>query len=1077
MKRTLANPLLYAVVCLIALAIQGGVRVEAASFGQPGLDGADGLPPNGNGDAGSDGGDAVDVQTFPTLGNAAFALGGAGGNGGNGASPPTPADTGGNGGDGGNGGAATASAITTASSDLSATVGAFATAVGGSGGAGGSAGGPTRRDGAGGRAGATTASGYVGQIGSGPAQVSTNATGGDGGFSDNYIAGNGSDATANNSLVSQGTGFLTLSSTATGGSGGGGNGGTGGGAIITSQLKGGGDALVNFTAHAGDGADGHLIGGSGGNVSISANPDNEPVSIGGALSATIRGYGGGGGSILTVPLPDHSIAGSGGNVTYTGTYGAGKDVVFDTQLYGGGGGGGTNSGGGGDGGDAGYQEGVTTLGNLKITSIVQAGDGTGFPGVQGSPSRPAFGGSALVDGTYHSDGNSNLNFKLRGGKRGVPFTSGTDGATLSKITADAGGDLNFNLDQAGGGHALVDGTLTAFGALQANVSVGGGDGLPTNVDFVSHSIRSSNVVVSASGQGLGGAGGGSPAVVNVSTTSNGDVNAGISVDAGTPQPLEYDPNGVSSGLKGATASGQSGVLSLDGKVVNTLYVAGGDGGPGYLSGGDGADVVLSNAVYGTSSISTSMQQDAVAGGGGASGGIPGQGGHGSSHLEVHDMDAVKLLQLEVDGNGGQRGGSGDTALLASGIAQDVKLRGNAQGGRGLEGAGGDATNVVDGTTTSTSAQGHTLTINGTATGGNSVLGTGGKAVSGSRATDFGAKFGHTTIFDVAKGGDGFNGGSASSGGDASSIADGASVGVNVNAVGGQGRGGFDGNAFATAYANAPGANSQVGVDIRADGRTTGKGEIRVHATGSSGLVTATAISGGRSITNTTPVGSTVDVHLVTSMSTAVDQSIDPSSLNAYASMIANPLSQDVMRALGVNHHLYDDFVVNGGTTIVDLASTRLAYPTDGSGALETFTMSFEQTISSSQLSPLQDLLVGLLPPQVQGSFDSIEFLLTAHGGVPGGSRLIDQTFFNGAAINSYFDHALDLGLLDGSTDLTVKFYFRSHTPGSSFETTMVSGAPNPVPEPATVLLAIMAAAGWSIRRHSVESKSQKLVDV
>jgi hypothetical protein len=234
-------------------------------------------------------------------------------------------------------------------------------------------------------------------------------------------------------------------------------------------------------------------------------------------------------------------------------------------------------------------------------------------------------------------------------------------------------------------------------------------------------------------------------------------------------------------------------------------------------------------------------------------------------------------------------------------------------------------------------------------------------------------------------------------------------------------------------------------------------------------VTATSTTPGMSAVASAPVGSSVDVETQVSTGGPAVSAVDAAGHAVFVSASQAPAVDAVLQTLQGNGEVHHDFDVGGASSLFQLLSVGAAYPTDGSGKQEDFSLSFSQQIALGSVGSLQHLIVGFVAPSVLGDFDQVHFVLTLNG-----VAALDQTFSDEAALAAYFDdQSIDLGLIDGSRStlsLGIAFDFVSHQVGSSFFASILYGNSTPgsgpaAPEPGSDALLAAALGGLAFARR------------
>jgi len=518
--------------------------------------------------------------------------------------------------------------------------------------------------------------------------------GGNGGYSSGARGGDG--ARGGSYLTFDDTLNATQAATfigrtyAGGGSGGqGGKGGYGAEGIASTNLS-GKNAVRAYSVAIG-GAGGSVASGSGDGLDgIYATATAEAVSSSGIAKAISQARGGNGGRARG----GGKAGGAGGDQTGSTAHAFGTSAYALVRGYGGSGGGGSYGANGGSGGDSTLVNTVTAEskgGYLRLRQYANGGSGGNSQTQKGGA-----GGAAQSDLTFND-----------------VTANAIDSNNLSGIVKADGGDSGNGITGAykgGAGKASV--FMTGARLVEAFVTVRGGTGGS-----------------GSSGATIDGAAGGT-------ATGKADARTSSATDTAVARVLAYGGSGGytrapgQSGGAGGVASGSTAYAS--GKSANA-YVrqVGGLGGNGQYksSGGDGADSALTNAVSGATgggTLTLRQTSEGGAGGYGTTGG--GKGGAGSASLTFNDdfanlIDASILTGLNIARGGygggaayGKNGGNGGTGTsfldLTGGRA--VIGYGYAYGGAGGY-AGGGGTGAGAGGLATTTARSTGAAADATAT--------------------------------------------------------------------------------------------------------------------------------------------------------------------------------------------------------------------------------------------------------------------------------------------------------------------------------------------------------------------------
>jgi hypothetical protein len=569
---------------------------------------------------------------------------------------------------GGTGGAGqTISLTTTLPNDPSNTVNSTG-GMGGTGGVGAGANGNGGQGGVGGDAianclisGLATVSPYAQAAAYGGTGGPGGAGAGSGLYGPSGNAGNAT-ATATGSAFDP-TGGLTLFASAYGGSflytGGSQVGGRGGDAYAV--------ASVNPTSATPQGyaqANVYALGGYG--ESVSATPGNGGDGGNATAAATVRGsaasyasvsltaYGGDGGA--GEGAGHHGGAGGVANaagLTFTGSPGAGADLVGSVTQQAGFGGDGVDGANAGAGGPSNLtQSFATSTGEqLVITGNAYAGSG-GSTYLAGYNAGPGVGSAGTAGAATCSQAisapmsivYSNVNsYGGAGGSHYGPGTAANGGTSAASVQVTAAYTSSYLTSVGGSGGNGGGMGVDAFGSPEVFAGNGGNGGAATGWGTMSvgQGIASSSMTINVFG-GTGGNAYGPGAVGGTGgAASFGVVNTAVTIGTGTTQ--------LSASLIGGA----------------------GGAGLGSASGGRGADAVATNAVTGTAADAglLNLSQYTFAGAGGASdGGTPGAGGVAGSYLHLAIGGTASLIITSSATGGAGGGGYDGTAGLAGATA-------------------------------------------------------------------------------------------------------------------------------------------------------------------------------------------------------------------------------------------------------------------------------------------------------------------------------------------------------------------------------------------------------------------------
>ncbi len=725
------------------------------------------------------------------------------------------------------------------------------TATGGNGGGGG--------EGTGGQAG-TGAAGPVGNPG-GPGSEGGGSlgTGGAGNSAGAGTAGNIGPVTIDvtGNIISTTTLALTAGNgtSGNGGAGGdgtggqGGTGGAGGAAVIFRQaggLGGAGGAANGAGGIGGNSAAG--IGGTIGNVEVSASGD-----IRDAVSLTMVSGEGRGGTGGTGGAGKGGGGGAGGQGGQGGYVGPGNHGGLAGETSGEGGTGGL--GGEGVGGDIGTIT-VSAGGSITGATSISATAGTGLGGAGGAGGGGAGGVGAAGGvgglGGGAGDGYNRGNFSAgdagHGGAGGSADGIGGDGnkggdgtgGDIGDVGILAGGALtgDVNIELAAGGATGGAGGIggAGDGGQAAAGGTGGGGGAVGNVEgFASNS-----------GGGTGGSGG----IGGTARGFGGNGGAGGNADAGDTGAVTLDVLGTLTGAinvestGGAATAGKGGDGGNGTGKIGMTGGAGSKGGSvGNLGAGDhGSGNEATNNPGGTGGAGGTGSASIGNGGDGGNGGTATGGNAGKVTIDrttaTNGTFTVTSTGGDADGGDGGVGGIGTTAQAGNGgsggtggnvgTVNDAGDTGNFGGNGGKGGAGGGGANAAGGSG---------------GNGGSATAGDVDVAISNSGVfTSTGAAITINAFGGDAAGGDGNNGGDATAGAGGTGGAGGA-AGTGGNGAGLAGTGG-DGGAGgdATGGVGGNGGNATAG---SANVEVDNSGDITSVGTAITIIASGGLASGGR----------------------------------------------------------------------------------------------------------------------------------------------------------------------------------------------------------------------------------------
>jgi hypothetical protein len=172
----------------------------------------------------------------------------------------------------------------------------------------------------------------------------------------------------------------------------------------------------------------------------------------------------------------------------------------------------------------------------------------------------------------------------------------------------------------------------------------------------------------------------------------------------------------------------------------------------------------------------------------------------------------------------------------------------------------------------------------------------------------------------------------------------------------------------------------------------------------------------------------------------------PTAASTSAILAANPV---IASAFGASPSFFTVGELGGGHSSVGTAS-------------QTATSEIDFSVDLTQLSPRQDLMVGLYHPTVvAGGFTNLAFDIFVNG-----SDVIHQVFNTTAAATAYFSNkAIDLGSLANGDSLSVRAVMSvtSSAAGGGFDAGLIFGDPlaAPIGSAAVQLFGQYAAAGVS----------------
>ncbi|WP_340266027.1 histidine kinase [Sphingobium mellinum] len=588
---------------------------------------------------------------------------------------------------------------------------------------------------------------------------------------------------------------------------------------------------IQANGNGGYGRDG--ASGAGGSILVQAT--DADFSVNGDLTLSAAGVGGGAFS------PD-GVSGRGGD-------GQGGSVAIESRA------------------------GVAGSAVMSFTNIFASADGSSTEGTEGPFYNGGNGGtgiggaaSLLVAGGSFNAGSVAASALGRGGASDVNCAGCEgDGVTPFQSGTGRGGTAKFLI--TGGSAGLGSLSLTALGT--------GGEARSS--DFPA------GAVASISGQGIGGA---------ALLESRGGT---LLADAITIDASGVGGDGVSTfqadGVKGGAGSGGTAQLLMDvggtgqvsassGLIIQALGKGGAGGatasdGPGfYLAGAGGngtggtAGLTLASGQLTAPSVLLSAAGVGGAGGDNASDGPSGSGGAGlggtASLAYLSEGHAIGALTVKADGDGGQAGSNryafsydiNGNPIYTYGI-------GNADGGAGGAGQGGNATMQVD---VDPGFANLTVSADGIGSAGGIGINGGAGGVGTGGAAAFNIGFGTTSVSGALRvtasglggaGGDGLDGtggrggnafgGSATLGlTGASALLDAGDIGVLAEALGGAG--GFAGQRSGAGLPGANGGDAQGGTALFAI--TSGANAL----TGASLTVSGDASGGVGSTGTIGPVG-------------------------------------------------------------------------------------------------------------------------------------------------------------------------------------------------------------------------------
>jgi hypothetical protein len=655
----------------------------------------------------------------------------------------------------------------------------------------------------------------------GQAYASASATGGKGGFSSGYLSADSGDG----GIASLGTVFASSS--------------TGGAVHVSGSITGGegGPARYGGNGNGGDGADAALIdavdGFTTGRLSLSQ------VAIGGRGGDAGDGMGGRAGDASS------ALSRSGGFEQLD---------VYNAAVGGAGSCGGAGSP-GGSGSAYASSTSVNATGNAGADARATAGDAC-----LGAP------GTATVGSLASAPGDVRVTASASGG-RGGDGVNGADGGSpiLERIFGESigggavdvfvnivggnGGRGSYGPGAVGGNGASVELTNAADGettgklalSQQAFAGDGGEGAIPGAAGDVTLWLSKSGAYDSLSlflnaFAGDGGPtphGGGASAPGGVSTlTAVGTAAGAVTIDAwangGNGGYVRAFP-GVGAGLR--AGDGGTGVFGTvtgtstgGGPVTVTGSIRGGSGGfaEGLADAGSGASVSMINAVDGLTSGMLSLSQHAVAGdAGSAVDGQAGDAGDATSHLtKTGSFSSLVLDVLAGAGAGacrrnatpnGGAGGNAHAQVVAVNLAGDAAAKVGAYGGWGGCGAGPAGETYVS------------ASASGAGAASVSVYATGGRGGDGA--------YGSASQY-----GDGADGGAVAIGAVVGESTGAGPVNVSLDIEGGNG----GDSAHGSASGNG-GSGTSVILNNAVDGTTTGALSLRQTARGGdAGQVSSTS---------------------------------------------------------------------------------------------------------------------------------------------------------------------------------------------------------------------------------------------
>lgn len=634
--------------------------------------------------------------------------------------------------------------------------------------------------------------------------ITSNATGGVGGFSANQ-GGNGGIAQASASATSTIEGNISVSVTQTGGGGGAGlNGGNGadsvlnnavsastGGSLSLSQIAVGGDAGNGSTGHAG------LAGNAGSSISI-------VDSLASSLVVTSIATGGNGNTQRFGDIDQNANQGGGSNggiatANATASSTIGSDVSVIVAQDGGFGGFGGN---GGDGADS-ILTNAASGSTSGALSLLQSAIGGNAGGASSGYSGQAGNAVSILSVEDSLAKSIDVRSIAEGGLGGEDNYQGSNGGVATaKASAKSsiGGNVSVNVSQFGGSGSkrYIPGEVNNNGGNGADsILENAAEGSTSGILILSQTAIAGDAGVRISGDAA--LAGKASSIIDIQDALASSIVVNSEARGGT------GGTGTIKGSDGGLATAKASVSSTIGSDVSvTVSQIGGAGGFTWGDAGNGSDSVLENAASGSTSGALLLSQTAIAGDGGLSiNGISGQGGDAVSTLSIVDSQASSLTVI-AEAVGGANAGvnNGGTAKARadaiSTIGSDVSVSVTQIGGHGGFVAAGDGGNGADSileNATSGSTRG-TLFLSQTAIagdGGSSRFGNngqGGNAVSTFSIVDSQAS--SITVKAEAQGGSSGSGRTgATNGGIAEARANvastiGGDVSVSVTQIGGHG---------------------------------------------------------------------------------------------------------------------------------------------------------------------------------------------------------------------------------------------------------------------------------------------------